>query len=195
ITVPELSGVGAAMVATRSLPAGQSRRLSGASAAASRASTWASRVSSPPHASRTYSRRRSGSGMSRAAWEGPSLLGRAAVMGASAIGRWGPVQNTMRETGGGPVTFFFSRSGPVAGQAVDRHPEPAAGVCPVLLGSGGGDAERGGRLLGGEAGEEPGLDQLGLARGLRFELPEGLVQGKQAGVGSPPPNPAPAPPA
>ena len=42
------------------------------------------------------------------------------------------------------------------------------------------DAQRGGRLLGGEAGEEPELDQLGLARVLRFELPEGLVQGEQA---------------
>jgi hypothetical protein len=66
----------------------------------------------------------------------------------------------------------------VAGHAVDRHPEPASGIRPVLLGSGGGDAERGGRLLGGEAGEEPELDQLGLARVFRFELPEGLVQGE-----------------
>src|SRR5262245_60972475 len=85
----------------------------------------------------------------------------------------------MRETGGGPVTVFSSRSGPVAGHAVDRHPEPAAGVRPVLLGGGGGDAQRGGRLLGGKAGEEAELDQLGLARVLRFELPEGLVQGEQ----------------
>src|SRR4029077_7509583 len=34
-------------------------------------------------------------------------------------------------------------------------------------------------LLGGEAGEEPELDQLCLARVLRFEQPEGLVQGEQ----------------
>ena len=38
--------------------------------------------------------------------------------------------------------------------------------------------KRGGRLLGGEAGEEPELDHLGLARVLRFELSEGLVQGE-----------------
>jgi hypothetical protein len=92
----------------------------------------------------------------------------------------GPVRNTMRETGGEPVTFFSSLSGEVTGQAVDRHPEPASGVRPVLLGGGGGDAERRGRLLDGEAGEEPELDRLGLARVLRFELPEGLVQGEQA---------------
>src|SRR5262249_54011502 len=90
--------------------------------------------------------------------------------------RW----NTMRETGGGTVTFFCGRSGPAAGQAVDRHPEPAAGVGPVLLGGGEGDAEGGGRLLGGEAGEEAELDQRGLARALRLELAEGLVQGEQA---------------
>src|SRR5262252_7141869 len=86
----------------------------------------------------------------------------------------------MRETGAEPVMFFPGRSGPVAGQAANRHSEAAAGVRPVLLGGGGGDAERGGRLLGGEAGEEPELDQLGLARVLSFELPEGLVQGEQA---------------
>src|SRR5262245_27794300 len=86
----------------------------------------------------------------------------------------------MRETRGGPVTFFSGRSGPGAGPAVDRYPEPAAGVRPVLLGGGERDAQRGGRLLGGEAGEEPELDQLGLARVLRLELPEGLVQDEQA---------------
>src|SRR5262249_29737750 len=100
---------------------------------------------------------------------------------------WGPPRpggearlNTMRETGGGTVTFFSGRSGPVAGRAVDRHPEPAAGVGPVLLGGGGGDAEGGGGLLGGEAGEEAELDQFGLARVLPLELAEGLVQGEQA---------------
>jgi hypothetical protein len=66
----------------------------------------------------------------------------------------------------------------VAGHAIDRHPEPASGVRPVLLGGGGRDAERGGGLLGGESGEVPELDQLGRARILRFELPEGLVQGE-----------------
>src|SRR4051812_31832218 len=86
----------------------------------------------------------------------------------------------MREIGGGPVTVFSRRSGPAAGRAVDRDPEPAPGVRPVLLDGGERDAERGGRLLGGEAGEEPELDELGLARVLRFELPEGLVQGEQA---------------
>src|SRR5262249_20011448 len=49
---------------------------------------------------------------------------------------------------------------------------------PVLLGGGQGDAQRR-RLLGGEAGEEAELDQVGLARVLRLQLPEGLVQGEQ----------------
>ena len=121
----------------------------------------------------------------------PRRRARDAVMGASAAGQDEPVRNTMRETGAGPVTFFStSRSGPVAGRAVDRHPEPAPGVRPVLLGGGGGDAEGGGGLLGGQAGEEPELDQLGLPRVLRLELPEGLVQGEQVGRRSPPPGPA-----
>jgi hypothetical protein len=67
-----------------------------------------------------------------------------------------------------------------AGRSVDRHPEPASGVRPVLLGRRDRDAQRGGRLLGAQAGEEPELDQIGLARVFRFELPEGLVQGEQA---------------
>src|SRR5262245_8023997 len=86
----------------------------------------------------------------------------------------------MRETGGGPVTVFSRRSGPAAGRAVDRDPEPASGVRPVLLGGGERDAQRGGRLLGAQAGEEPELDQRGLAWVLRFEPAEGLVQGEQA---------------
>jgi hypothetical protein len=84
----------------------------------------------------------------------------------------------MRETRGEPVNFFRGRSRPAAGQAVDRHSEPATGVRPVLLDRGSGDAECGGRLLGSEAGEEPELHQLSLARILHFELPEGLIQGE-----------------
>src|SRR6516165_7260755 len=129
ITVPVPAAVGWSMVARASTPAGRSRRLSGAAAAASRASMWAIRASSPPHASRTYARR---------------------------------------------------RSGPAAGGAADGDPEPASGVRPVLLGGGERHAQRGGRLLGAEAGEEPELDELGLAGVLGFEPPESLVQGEQA---------------
>src|SRR4029450_9783674 len=75
---------------------------------------------------------------------------------------------------------FPSRSGSVGGYAVDRHPEPTACVRPVLLGGGRGDAERRSRLLDGEAGEEPELDQFSLARVLRFELLESRIQGDQA---------------
>src|SRR5262249_59115473 len=179
ITVPGLCVVGWSMVAAGSLPAGRSSRLSGASAAASRASTWAIRVSSPPQASRTYARRRSGSGMSRAAWKIASLSGRDAVMGASAAGRPTRPGHNARNRGR-TRNDFFCRSGPAAGGGVDGDPEAAAAVGQVLLGGGGRDAQRRGRLLGGEAGEEPELDQGGLARVLRLEPPEGLVQGEQA---------------
>ena len=98
----------------------------------------------------------------------------------------------MRETGLGPVTTFSRsvRSGSPSTDSVDRHPEPAAGVRPVLLGGGCGDAERGGRLLGGEAGEEPELDQLGLPRVLRFELAGGPRPGRAGRRRRAPPGPA-----
>ena len=75
ITVPGLSVVGWSMVASGVPAAGRSSRLSGPSAAASSASTWAIRASSPPHASRTYSRRRSGSGMSPGGVEDRLVVG------------------------------------------------------------------------------------------------------------------------
>src|SRR5262249_62370055 len=57
------------------------------------------------------------------------------------------------------------------------------GVRADRLGGRGGSPEGGGRLLGGEAGEEPELDQLGVPRVLRLELPDGLIQGEQVVTG------------
>ncbi len=63
------------------------------------ASMWAIRASSLPHASRTASRRRSGSRISRAAWKIASLSGGDAVMGASGAGRGARPEYNARNRG------------------------------------------------------------------------------------------------
>src|SRR5262245_6309718 len=60
--------------------------------------------------------------------------------------------------------------------AVDLAVQPGAGVNPVALDGGGGDAQGLGRLLKGQAGEVAELDQPGLERLLGLELPQGFVQ-------------------
>src|SRR5829696_2841940 len=116
--------------------------------------------------------------MARAAWKIASLSSRAAVMGGSAGGPSGPPREQCekcRQTRNG----IGARSAPVFGMAVDRDAEPAPGVGPVLLGRGQRDAQGGGGLFGGEPGKEPEFDERGLAGVVRFELPEGVVQGEQ----------------
>src|SRR5262249_33435802 len=62
--------------------------------------------------------------------------------------------------------------------------EPGAGVVPVAVGGGKGNAQRFGGLVHGQAGEVAELDQRGLDAVLPGEFIQGLVQGQEV-VGRP----------
>src|SRR5205823_1821812 len=73
----------------------------------------------------------------------------------------------------------FGKSGCRRSTAVQLAVQPGAGVDPMPLGGSGGDAQRPGGFVDGQAGEVAKVDELRLERLLTFELLKGLVQGEE----------------
>src|SRR5687767_7695681 len=76
-----------------------------------------------------------------------------------------------------PIDFGFFLS------AADLQAQPGAGISPVVVRGGGGDAQRPGGLLIAQTGEETQLDQVGLAFVSSLKLFQGFVEGEQIIIG------------
>jgi hypothetical protein len=82
-----------------------------------------------------------------------------------------------------PTVIYGLGFSPGRFAAGDLDAEPGAGVGPVAVGGGDGQAEDLGRLGQGQPGEDAELRELGLGGVLGGELLEGLVEGQQVVVG------------